>query len=83
MTGSAAADGAPTCNIEAAPATSTHRRVGFGSKSGMANLLGTGTVGPSARLTHETASATLTCAGHLAESSLDLDTGKAVIFLEA
>ena len=38
--GCAAADSVPTCSIEAAPAISTHRRVGFGSKSGMANLLG-------------------------------------------
>jgi hypothetical protein len=47
----------------------------------MANLLGRELSASSARLTQETASATLICAGHLAKSSLDLDAGKAAIFL--
>jgi hypothetical protein len=40
MTGSAAAHSVPTCNNDPAPAISAHQRVGFGSNSGMANLLG-------------------------------------------
>src|SRR5262249_2028691 len=40
MSASVAAESAPVCSREAAPAISTHRRVIFASKSAMADLLG-------------------------------------------